>query len=284
MAVAGPAGSESPDDAARRDLRFAEADARIRNEYREYPRERAGAPPNRHRRVRRRLSKTRDVLRREGTLHRLVAFRSASRNGCSASSAPRIVTGGTEPDGNGPTRGRTGALVPSPRGQGTRDHGGGDGGDLVRILMVAEDFPWPSLGGGLIRLGKMVEAVSAMGETDFFSLYDPGRTSPELPSSLNVSRLETVEYPDVLNSQLVALVDAASRHAEGGLHAERTTASPRSQLRGLRGARVRPRVVQHGGHLCLDGTAAAGPHHRRSDGPGRRESASDVVADEEGAL
>ena len=39
--------------------------------------------------------------------------------------------------------------------------------------MVAEDFPWPSLGGGLIRLAKMVEAVSAMGETDLFSLYDP---------------------------------------------------------------------------------------------------------------
>ncbi len=42
--------------------------------------------------------------------------------------------------------------------------------------MVAEDFPWPSLGGGLIRLAKMVETVSAMGELDFFSLYDPAAT------------------------------------------------------------------------------------------------------------
>ncbi len=66
--------------------------------------------------------------------------------------------------------------------------------------MVAEDFPWPSLGGGLIRLAKMVEAVSAMGETDLFSLYDPQRTSPALPSSLDMRRMETVEYPDVLNS------------------------------------------------------------------------------------
>ena len=65
--------------------------------------------------------------------------------------------------------------------------------------MVAEDFPWPSLGGGLIRLGKMVEAVSAMGETDFFSLYDPARTSPALPSSVDMRRMETVEYPGAPN-------------------------------------------------------------------------------------
>jgi glycosyltransferase involved in cell wall biosynthesis len=70
----------------------------------------------------------------------------------------------------------------------------------VKILMVAEDFPWPSLGGGLIRLGKMVEAVSAMGETDFFSLYDPRRTAPALPVSLDMRRWEAVQYPDVLNT------------------------------------------------------------------------------------
>ena len=100
------------------------------------------------------------------------------------------------------------------------DQGGGDGGDLVRILMVSEDFPWPSLGGGLIRLAKMVEAVSAMGETDFFSLYDPTRTSPALPSSVAMRRMETVEYPDAPNPHLVAFVDGASGHAEGSLHAE----------------------------------------------------------------
>lgn len=78
-------------------------------------------------------------------------------------------------------------------------HAGGDGGDLVKILIVAEDFPWPSLGGGLIRLAKMVETVSTMGESDLFSLYDPARTSPALPPSLEVKRMETVEYPDVVN-------------------------------------------------------------------------------------
>jgi glycosyltransferase involved in cell wall biosynthesis len=65
--------------------------------------------------------------------------------------------------------------------------------------MVTEDFPWPSLGGGLIRLGKMVEAVSAAGETDLFSLYDPSRTSPVLPSSIALRRMKTVEYPGATN-------------------------------------------------------------------------------------
>ena len=65
--------------------------------------------------------------------------------------------------------------------------------------MVAEDFPWPSLGGGLIRLAKMVEVVSAMGDTDLFSLYDPSRTSPALPASLEMRRWEAVQYPDTLH-------------------------------------------------------------------------------------
>jgi glycosyltransferase involved in cell wall biosynthesis len=65
--------------------------------------------------------------------------------------------------------------------------------------MVTEDFPWPSLGGGLIRLAKMVEAVSAVGETDLFSLYDPSRTSPVLPSSVDLRRMKTVEYPGATN-------------------------------------------------------------------------------------
>ena len=65
--------------------------------------------------------------------------------------------------------------------------------------MVTEDFPWPSLGGGLIRLAKMVDAVSTVGETDLFSLYDPSRTSPVLPSSVALRRMKTVEYPGATN-------------------------------------------------------------------------------------
>jgi hypothetical protein len=65
----------------------------------------------------------------------------------------------------------------------------------MKILIVAEDFPWPTTGGGLIRLAKIIEAVSAIGDTDLFTLYEPGRTDLVLPESVSVSRLETASYP-----------------------------------------------------------------------------------------
>jgi hypothetical protein len=65
----------------------------------------------------------------------------------------------------------------------------------MNILMVAEDFPWPSTGGGLIRLGKVIEAVSELGETDLLTLYDPRRAVLVLPPEVAIARLETVLYP-----------------------------------------------------------------------------------------
>ncbi len=65
----------------------------------------------------------------------------------------------------------------------------------MKILVVAEDFPWPSTGGGTIRLGKIIEAVSAMGETDFYTLYDPRRATLVLPPTVSVERMESVPYP-----------------------------------------------------------------------------------------
>ncbi|MGH9079725.1 MAG: glycosyltransferase [Acidimicrobiales bacterium] len=65
----------------------------------------------------------------------------------------------------------------------------------MNILIVTEDFPWPSRGGGLIRLAKAIEAVSGVGHTDLFSLYDPNRTDPVLPPHVDIERLETVCYP-----------------------------------------------------------------------------------------
>ena len=99
--------------------------------------------------------------------------------------------------------------------------------------MVAEDFPWPSLGGGLIRLAKMVETVSAMGEVDLFSLYDPARTSPVLPPSLHVQRMEIAGLSRRGESALVAMVVAAAGYAEGSLH-EKLRPLATGRLRGLR--------------------------------------------------
>ena len=52
-------------------------------------------------------------------------------------------------------------------------------------------------------MAKMVEAVSEIGETDLFSLYDPYRAydsdrfTPVLPSSVDVRRMEIVAYPEI---------------------------------------------------------------------------------------
>jgi glycosyltransferase involved in cell wall biosynthesis len=65
----------------------------------------------------------------------------------------------------------------------------------LRILMVAEDFPWPPFGGGSVRLVKIVEALTSLGEVDLLTLYDGRRTVLDLPESVQLRRLKTVEYP-----------------------------------------------------------------------------------------
>jgi polysaccharide biosynthesis protein PslH len=73
--------------------------------------------------------------------------------------------------------------------------GGARPGNAMRILLVAEDWPWPMTGGGLIRLAKVIEALSEMGEVDLFSLYDHHRDSMVLPREALTDRLEMVPYP-----------------------------------------------------------------------------------------
>ncbi len=65
----------------------------------------------------------------------------------------------------------------------------------MRSLVVAEDFPWPPMGGGMIRLAGIIEALSTLGETDLFALYDPSRSEPALPGAIAIDRLVTVPYP-----------------------------------------------------------------------------------------
>jgi glycosyltransferase involved in cell wall biosynthesis len=66
----------------------------------------------------------------------------------------------------------------------------------VKILVVAEMFPWPPNGGGLIRLVKSVEALTELGDVELFTLRDALRTELDVPSSVPLSRLATAPYPD----------------------------------------------------------------------------------------
>ena len=65
----------------------------------------------------------------------------------------------------------------------------------VKLLVVGEDFPWPANRGGLIRLGKIIEALAALGEVDLFTLYDRRRTSFPVPEGLRLARQESTLYP-----------------------------------------------------------------------------------------
>jgi glycosyltransferase involved in cell wall biosynthesis len=66
----------------------------------------------------------------------------------------------------------------------------------MRFLVVAEDFPWPQTGGGLIRLATAVTALCELGEVDLFTLVRRHRTlPPTVPPSVKVARLQTVPYP-----------------------------------------------------------------------------------------
>jgi glycosyltransferase involved in cell wall biosynthesis len=65
----------------------------------------------------------------------------------------------------------------------------------LKILVVGEDYPWPANRGGLIRLGKVIEALGELGEVDLFTLYDRRRSSFPVPDGLHLARRETTLYP-----------------------------------------------------------------------------------------
>lgn len=70
-------------------------------------------------------------------------------------------------------------------------------GRSMKTLIVADFFPWPSTGGGLLRLAKSIEALSELGEVDLFSFYDTRRPDRIVPPTLSISRVCTSPYPEV---------------------------------------------------------------------------------------
>ncbi len=66
----------------------------------------------------------------------------------------------------------------------------------MKILLVAESFPWPATGGGMIRLGGVIEALAERGDLDLFTLRDADRTDLTLPDTVKVNRLGTTPYPE----------------------------------------------------------------------------------------
>ncbi len=65
----------------------------------------------------------------------------------------------------------------------------------MKLLVVGQDFPWPPTYGSHLRLAKVIEVATALGETDVYSFVingDPGTC--ELPAGIEARRLETVAF------------------------------------------------------------------------------------------
>ena len=68
--------------------------------------------------------------------------------------------------------------------------------DRARILVVAQDFPWPATIGSHLRLAQVLDAASALGEVDLFCLVPARRAEPcRLPGGVRVARLGTQVRP-----------------------------------------------------------------------------------------
>jgi glycosyltransferase involved in cell wall biosynthesis len=65
----------------------------------------------------------------------------------------------------------------------------------VRSLLVADNVPWPSLGGGLVRLAQVVESVASMSDLDLFVLHNQQQSKLEVPPTLAVLRSKGVQNP-----------------------------------------------------------------------------------------
>lgn len=65
----------------------------------------------------------------------------------------------------------------------------------MRILAVAEFFPWPATNGGLIRLSTALEALAELGDLDLLVLHDERKPDPVVPSTVPIRRVRTTGYP-----------------------------------------------------------------------------------------
>jgi glycosyltransferase involved in cell wall biosynthesis len=66
----------------------------------------------------------------------------------------------------------------------------------MRILVVAQDFPWPTATGSRQRLANVITALSGLGDVDLFSLAWPDRPDPmDLPADAPVRRSTISLYP-----------------------------------------------------------------------------------------
>ena len=66
---------------------------------------------------------------------------------------------------------------------------------LVRSLLVTDNVPWPPVGGGLVRMAQVVEAVASISDLDLFVLHNQSRSKFAIPAAIPVARSKGVQNP-----------------------------------------------------------------------------------------
>ncbi len=66
----------------------------------------------------------------------------------------------------------------------------------MKILFVADNFPWPANGGGLMRISNALRSLGGLGEVELFALCDHRRTERDVPVRVTLSRCTTTPYPE----------------------------------------------------------------------------------------
>jgi len=101
----------------------------------------------------------------------------------------------------------------------------------VRSLLVAHDVPWPSLGGDLVRLAQVVEAVASVTDLDLFVLHDARQSRIVAPASVAVHRSKGFAYPRTSSQYRWRIAWAARRGVPLEVAMARADRGPQVALR-----------------------------------------------------
>jgi glycosyltransferase involved in cell wall biosynthesis len=98
-------------------------------------------------------------------------------------------------------------------------------------LLVAHNLPWPPLGGGLVRLAQIVEAMASVADLDLFVIHDQRQTAIAIPPSVRVLRVMGVQNPRTSPQLRWRLEWAARRGVPIEVAVSRADRTPRRVLR-----------------------------------------------------
>ncbi len=65
----------------------------------------------------------------------------------------------------------------------------------MRSLLVTDNVPWPPVGGGLVRMAQVVEAVASISDLDLFVLHNQSQSKFAIPAAIPVARSKGVQNP-----------------------------------------------------------------------------------------